>query len=151
MKKVNICYIFNNKNEVLLQHKSRGFGKGKWNGPGGKAELGETIEESVHREVFEETGLILNKIKQIAYFEYIFEEKQDWNMEAYAFSCYDYSGKPEDRGEGELKWFKVNDVPLDKMWEDDKIWFKKTLSGGPFAKMRFYFNKEGKLLKYHNL
>ena len=36
--KVNICYIINKNKEILLQHKSRGFGKGKWNGSGGKIE-----------------------------------------------------------------------------------------------------------------
>ena len=36
--KVNICYIINKNKEILVLHKSRGFGKEKWNGSGGKIE-----------------------------------------------------------------------------------------------------------------
>lgn len=34
---------------VLLGMKKRGFGVGKWNGFGGKVQLGETIEEAAKR------------------------------------------------------------------------------------------------------
>ena len=37
--------------------KKRGFGKGKWNGFGGKVEEGECIEDSAVRELEEECGL----------------------------------------------------------------------------------------------
>jgi 8-oxo-dGTP diphosphatase/2-hydroxy-dATP diphosphatase len=37
--------------------KKRGFGKGKWNGFGGKVEEGECIEDSAIRELEEECGL----------------------------------------------------------------------------------------------
>jgi len=43
---------------LLLQRKSAGrFGEGKWNGPGGKVQPGETPLECVVREVRDETGL----------------------------------------------------------------------------------------------
>lgn len=35
-KLTTLCYIINDKDEVLLIMKKRGFGKGKWNGPGEK-------------------------------------------------------------------------------------------------------------------
>ena len=53
MLQSNLCYLFN-ENKILLGLKKRGFGKGKWNGYGGKKEDGETIEEAVVREIYEE-------------------------------------------------------------------------------------------------
>ena len=39
--------------------KKRGFGEGKWNGFGGKVEVGETIVEAAAREVKEECGYVV--------------------------------------------------------------------------------------------
>lgn len=135
---------------MLLQKKSRGFGVGKWNGPGGKAKDGEAIEDAVIREVEEETGLIIKNLKKIGELEFIFHGRPEWNNLCHVFLCHDFEGEPEDRGEGELKWFKKEDIPLDKMWEDDRYWLKDALNGN-FANMRFNFDSEGKLIDFKNL
>eukprot|EP00729_Bicosta_minor_P028396 gene28396-12164_t len=44
---------------ILLGMKKRGFGAGKWNGFGGKVEVGETIVEGAVREMQEESGLVV--------------------------------------------------------------------------------------------
>ena len=43
--------------EVLLIERGKGPVSGNWSLPGGKQELGETVEEAAHREIREETGL----------------------------------------------------------------------------------------------
>ena len=50
--------------QVLLGHKARGFGQGKWNGFGGKVEKGvdASVAESAARELQEESGLIVRKV-----------------------------------------------------------------------------------------
>ncbi|EIW71045.1 hypothetical protein TREMEDRAFT_59989 [Tremella mesenterica DSM 1558] len=45
---------------VLLGRKKRGFGIGLWNGFGGKLDQGETMDQCVIRELYEECGLIPN-------------------------------------------------------------------------------------------
>ena len=37
------------EDEILLAMKKRGFGKGRWNGVGGKVEVGESIEQAMIR------------------------------------------------------------------------------------------------------
>jgi len=150
MKIANICYIVNKKGKVLLQHKSRGFGKGKWNGPGGKVEPNETIEESVKREVLEETGLRIKDMEKRAVLEYLFKNNESWNMECHIFVCSDYEGKEEDKGEGELKWFEKDGLPLQEMWDDDKFWLKDVLDGSK-RRMRFLFDEKNNLISYKNL
>ena len=44
-KKVMTLVYIRNEDKVLLGMKKRGFGKGKWNGFGGKVEHGENIIE----------------------------------------------------------------------------------------------------------
>ena len=56
VKLLNLIFILRDR-QVLLGLKKRGFGKGKWNGFGGKVEVEETMLESVLRELEEESGL----------------------------------------------------------------------------------------------
>lgn len=45
------------KRALLIRRSSGDFGGGTWESAGGKVEEGETLEEGIVREVFEETGL----------------------------------------------------------------------------------------------
>lgn len=56
----------NNDNEILLTKRAVEPGKGYWCLPGGFIESGETIEESVSRELKEETNLDCQEIKLLA-------------------------------------------------------------------------------------
>jgi len=146
----NLCYIFNDKSEVLLQKKSQGFGVGKWNGPGGKKKPGETIIESGIREVKEETGITLKNLQKMGELEFIFVYNEKSNFLTHVFVCRDWEGEPKDLGEGELKWFKIKDIPIDEMWDDDQYWLKPLL-GGEYQHQRFYFDKNSKVIKQEKL
>lgn len=50
--------ILNEQNELLLQKRHNGF----WGLPGGLMDFGESYEEAAKREVFEETGLIVENL-----------------------------------------------------------------------------------------
>ncbi len=47
--------------QVLMMYRHRNPNQFKWNGLGGKIEAGETPWQAVHREVWEESGIDLNK------------------------------------------------------------------------------------------
>ena len=53
-----LVYLFK-ENRILLAMKKRGFGEGKWNGPGGKILGHETPKEAAIREVMEEIGIAI--------------------------------------------------------------------------------------------
>lgn len=144
---VNICYIINSDGRILLQKKARGFGAGKWNGPGGKIEPGEGIEESVRREVAEETGLTVKDLEKIGELEFVFRDRPEWNNYMHAFVCREFAGEAEDKGEGRLKWCHPEELPYEKMWDDDPHWLPRALQG-EFVNMRFHFDYDGNLIDF---
>lgn len=148
--KTTICYILNDKGEVLLQKKRRGFGAGNWNGPGGKKKEDENFRQCAKREVAEETEIIVGELEERGEIEFIFPHNPGSNNYSRVFVARDYKGDPRDTGEGDLKWFKIKDIPLDEMWDDDRYWLPAVLRGGT-VKKRFFFDKDDKIEKQEDL
>ena len=62
--------IFNrNRDRILLIQRSNDdpIGANSWENAGGSIECGETLEEAIHREIREETGITEITIKNVAY------------------------------------------------------------------------------------
>ncbi len=62
---VALAFIRDSRGFVLLQHRDEHsrVGPNKWGMPGGLIEPGESALEAVHREVFEETGLVVPNLR----------------------------------------------------------------------------------------
>lgn len=129
MKVSTSCYIEKDSKTLMLHRikKENDVHFGKWVGLGGKIEEGESPEECIIREVFEESGLIIKnpKLKGILTFPK-FKDNEDWYVFLYTAS--DFSGDIIDCSEGVLKWVE-NARMLDlNLWEGDRLfldWMKK--------------------------
>jgi len=65
------AFIFNTKGELLLVQSHKWHGK--WVVPGGHVELGERLEEALHREAKEETGLDIYDIEFINFQQFVYD------------------------------------------------------------------------------
>lgn len=61
-------FVFDANNRVLLIRRAKDPARGKWAPPGGFLDPGETLEEAVSREAFEETGLAPHGIRYLCAF-----------------------------------------------------------------------------------
>ncbi|XP_053468753.1 oxidized purine nucleoside triphosphate hydrolase [Ictalurus furcatus] len=124
---------------VLLGMKKRGFGAGKWNGFGGKVDLGESIEQAARRELLEESGLTVDTLCKIGNitFEFVGETEL---MDVHIFRADDYDGEPTESEEMRPRWFDIDKIPYGEMWADDVLWFPLMLQKKKFLG---YFKFQG--------
>lgn len=141
-----LCLLKRN-DEILLAMKKRGFGEGKYNGVGGKLEKDETPETAMIREVKEEIGVVVTKFEKVGFVEfdeYYKGEKQ--NLIFHLYFAYEWLGEIVETEEMRPKWFKVEDIPYDKMFPDDTYWLPLVLKGKKI-KGYFKFDKDWNLLE----
>ncbi len=138
-----LMYIIKD-NEVLLIYKKRGMGKGLYNGVGGKVEEGEAIEDAVIRECIEEVGVKPKNIKWMGLLEF-------WNNSklhgyVYVFTANSFEGKLRESDEAKPIWFKIEEIPYDKMWGDDLYWLPLVLKDKKILG-RFWFTNWEKIIR----
>ena len=138
------------ENQVLLLKKSTGlFGEGKWNVPGGKIRPGETPKDCAIRETHEETGLKVEDARPVGRVHFYKDERRDvpeWT--GYVFNSRKFSGKLTEGREGSLKWFSIDSLPFDQMWEDDPYWCRSAIEGKRFEGWFYYSGDFEELIDY---
>lgn len=130
--------------EILLGLKKRDFGKGRWNGFGGKLEPGEDIETALRREVKEESGMVLKKFDKRGIFKFIFENEPQ-TLEVHLYKILEYEGEPSESEEMLPRWFSVSEIPFDQMWPDDIYWMPLFLADKKI-KAEFFLKDKNTLL-----
>ncbi len=127
--------------EICLAMKKRGFGEGRWNGAGGKVDdLKETIEEGAIRETKEEIGVVAKNIKKVAEMSFYFPHNPDWNQAVHTYFCESWEGEISESEEMKPRWFKIEEIPFEKMWPDDPFWLPEVIKG-KFVKAEFEFGE----------
>ena len=110
--------------------KKRGFGKGKWNGVGGKKEDGETLLQAAAREVEEEIGVEVQgeDFEERGTLLFSFEGDAQGPFLVHVFFVYRWSGEPTESEEMAPRWYSIDTVPYKDMWVDDEHWLPGALA-----------------------
>ena len=139
MKLTTICYIDDGNSYLMLlrNKKKNDINEGKWLGIGGKFEPGETPEECVCREVYEETGLILDDQVMRGVITFSSEGYEDEYI--YVFTSDKYHGKIRECDEGELHWIRKDELTDINVWEGDRLFLKLLIEGSPFFSVKLSY------------
>ena len=110
--KVVVAGLVVNDGKVLLARELVEDGKEYWVVPGGKVEFGETLEEALTREMWEETSLHVKPEKFIGFNEAIFPQN---NYHAIIFfylcSSREMPERNVDDKVKELRFFSIDELP----------------------------------------
>lgn len=134
--------------QILLAMKKRGFGANRYNGVGGKLEPNESMEAALVREAQEEIGATPTHYWKVAEHDFTqYEEGVPWHMYVHAYLCDEWEGMPIETDEMAPKWFAIEDIPYDKMWEGDTYWLPQVLNGGK-VNGQYIFDKNDTILSH---
>jgi len=153
MRQVSLCLLIKENEDgvitqVLLAMKKRGFGKGKWNGVGGKPKDGEKILNCAIRETEEEIRVKPYNLQKVGIFDFHFpEDKKDFDQQVHLFLVRRWEGEPQETEEMKPQWFEVEDLPFGEMWDDDISWFPFILEGDSIE-AEFRFDKDNKVIDH---
>ncbi len=139
------CYLEKDGSYLMLHRitKKNDINKDKWIGVGGHFEEGESPEECLCREVYEETGyqLISWKFRGIVTFT-----QEGYGTEYMClYTADDYEGTLCDCNEGVLKWVDKNEIFNLNLWEGDRIFLRLLQENHPFFSLKLVY--EGNCLK----
>lgn len=146
MTQATLCILIKDNKEILLAMKKRGFGKGKWNGVGGKLDYNrdKNIVDTAIRETKEEIGVDIRDIEKVAILKFKFPYNRGWDQDVHVFLTNQWDGEPSESEEMMPKWFDLDKIPFKGMWDDDKFWLPDILKGKKI-KADFTF-KEGEII-----
>jgi mutator protein MutT len=115
-----VAGIIINQNKILIgKRKDKDIGGGKWEFPGGKIEIGETISKALERELYEELGISAKIGKELMNYEHMFKTTI-YNITFMEIT--DYEGEIRNNAHSEIKWVKFSKLPeYDFISGDDRF------------------------------
>lgn len=131
MKLVTLLFL-RRENQILLAMKKRGFGKGKWNGVGGKVEPGETARQAIVRECQEEIGVTPINPVLVGTILFLASDDPSFGHDARIYVADNWKGEPAETEEMRPQWFSLEKIPYESMWSDDIHWIPTMLEGTLF-------------------
>ena len=174
MKNTTLCYIEHEGKYLMLHRvkKEQDVNKDKWIGIGGHFEEGESPEECIRREAWEEARLILQNLRFRGLVTFCFkspeagctaeqfaaklrndgngtmadtvEDSLSWDEWEYMclFTATVEEGELPDCNEGTLEWVKKDRIEELNLWEGDKVFFRLLEKGEPFFSLKLCYYGE---------
>ena len=142
MRITTLCYV-EHAGKTLMLHRTKkenDENAGKWVGIGGHLEEGESPEDCLLREVYEETGFCLTAYKFRGIVTFVSEK---WGTE---YMCL-FTGESDTEeitecDEGELMWVENSKLEALPMWEGDRVFFDLLKNRDGFFSLKLVYEGE---------
>lgn len=142
MNDTTLCYI-ERGSQYLMLHRTKSKNDAnhdKWIGVGGHFEPGETPEQCLLREAWEETGFTLTEYRYrgVVYFRSDDYPPEDMHL----FTATGWTGEQQVCGEGDLEWIPKARLRSLPMWEGDAIFLDLLEQDVPFFSLKLRYEGE---------
>ena len=139
MLESSLCYIERDDCYLMMHRikKKNDVNHDKWIGIGGKFESGESPEECLLREAYEETGLTLTRFRLRGIITFISDESESEYM--FLYTADGFTGEIRECDEGVLEWIDRDALYDLTLWEGDKIFLKLLREDAPFFTLKLAY------------
>ena len=134
-----LCYLERGEEYLMLHRvkKACDLNHDKWIGVGGKFREGESPEDCILRETWEETGLTLTEYRYRGLVTFVSDQAPTEYM--HLFTASRWTGTPHPCDEGELAWIPKAELRALPMWEGDKIFLDLLDRDAPFFSLKLCY------------
>ena len=122
---------------------------GKYNGLGGKLDIGEDVAAGMRREIHEEAGVVAEDLvlRGTVSWPGFGRNGEDWF--AFVFRIDRWSGTPlAGNHEGALEWVPLARLPELNLWESDRLWLDMVFADTPRMFHGIAPYKDGELVSW---
>ena len=142
MKNTTLCYLEKDGKYLMLfrDRKKNDENAGKWIGVGGKFENGESPDECLLREVFEETGLKLKEYRLRGIVSFVSDIYETEYM--FLYTSGSFEGTLTECSEGRLEWIDKKSVPELPLWEGDRIFLNLIRDDKDFFSLKLVYERD---------
>ena len=107
-KIIGVAVIWNNKGEILIdRRRQKGVMGGLWEFPGGKIEPGETLEQCIKREIYEELGINIEVGDRLITIDHTYIHLR---VTLTVHHCRHLAGVPQPLECDEVRWVSVDEL-----------------------------------------
>jgi 8-oxo-dGTP diphosphatase len=107
-KQIGVAVIWNQTGQILIdRRKVGGTMGGLWEFPGGKIELGETVEACIVREIQEELAIEITVGEQLISIDHTYPT---FHLTLTVHHCQHISGVPQPIESEEIRWVNIGDL-----------------------------------------
>jgi 8-oxo-dGTP diphosphatase len=148
-----VGYIIKNGQVLLGLRKkvSWGLGENLVSGIGGK--IGdipglenESNEEALIREFEEEIGVTPINFKHMGKVTFVFPNKSKWNQIVEIYTILEWLGEPTETEVIKPKWYDKDKLPLELMWDDNRLWVPQVINGEKIN-LEVIYSEDNKIVK----
>ncbi|ARV61492.1 DNA mismatch repair protein MutT [Nostocales cyanobacterium HT-58-2] len=107
-KIIGVAVIWNDKGQILIdRRRAEGLMGGLWEFPGGKVEPGESIEECIRREIFEELGIEIEVAEHLITIDHTYTHLR---VTLTVHNCRYVAGIPQPIECEEIRWVSLDEL-----------------------------------------
>ena len=147
MTLTTLCYLIKD-NKYLMLHRTKkehDINSGKYIGVGGHVEEGESPVDCIRREVLEETGLMLNSVRNRGFITFVLGDETE---HTFLFTSDDFEGELNTNcDEGELSWVDIDKVMDLNIWDGDNVFLKLLEEREYFFSLKLIYDEDDNLIE----